>query len=365
MEKRGQVAMEFLMTYGWAILIILIAVGALWMLGVFSPSTPANCSLEAPFSCDDVFISQHGISFLISSNVESATVSSVEVDGEPCHVALPLSSISKGSSKVVCNGLNLEEGEAISGKILLNYKKPGGFSHPVEGAFTGEVKKLTIGLVDVGVCTATVPNCFNWWKTELEDKGFKVEKLVPEDLDTFEEISEYSVILNTGGETYPEVSNDRTVSNNIRKFIHKGGFWFEAGAASFYYPSCRSSTCSSIGFGSPQGYVCLGMVFDVGSTTRNLAPQGQQILPTGMPSSISDLGMKRLSSNTYNPNNLPECNNDPQYFNLYTDTTAGSTYSGLAMHCYGKGCLVRTDVGTSNELEPVVDIYSELFHFGS
>ena len=32
--KKGQAAMEFLMTYGWAILIALIAVGALYYLNV-------------------------------------------------------------------------------------------------------------------------------------------------------------------------------------------------------------------------------------------------------------------------------------------------------------------------------------------
>ena len=37
MEKRGQAAMEFLMTYGWAILAAIIAIGVLAYFGVFSP----------------------------------------------------------------------------------------------------------------------------------------------------------------------------------------------------------------------------------------------------------------------------------------------------------------------------------------
>lgn len=35
--KKGQAAMEFLMTYGWAILVVLIAIGALAYFGVLSP----------------------------------------------------------------------------------------------------------------------------------------------------------------------------------------------------------------------------------------------------------------------------------------------------------------------------------------
>ena len=37
MNKRGQAAMEFLMTYGWAILVVLIAIGALAYFGVLNP----------------------------------------------------------------------------------------------------------------------------------------------------------------------------------------------------------------------------------------------------------------------------------------------------------------------------------------
>ena len=37
MAKRGQAAMEFLMTYGWAILAAIIAIAALAYFGVFSP----------------------------------------------------------------------------------------------------------------------------------------------------------------------------------------------------------------------------------------------------------------------------------------------------------------------------------------
>jgi len=38
-NKKGQTAIEYLMTYGWAILIILVVGGVLYYYGVFSPST--------------------------------------------------------------------------------------------------------------------------------------------------------------------------------------------------------------------------------------------------------------------------------------------------------------------------------------
>ena len=44
MRKKGQAAMEYLMTYGWAILIIIVVIGALWKMGVFSTTSTVTCS---------------------------------------------------------------------------------------------------------------------------------------------------------------------------------------------------------------------------------------------------------------------------------------------------------------------------------
>ena len=55
MERKGQAAMEFLMTYGWAILAAVIAIGVLVYFGVFSPSrlVPETCVLSAPLGCNN------------------------------------------------------------------------------------------------------------------------------------------------------------------------------------------------------------------------------------------------------------------------------------------------------------------------
>ena len=53
--KRAQAAMEFLMTYGWAILVVLVVIGALSYFGVLSPSTllPEKCTFPVSVSCTD------------------------------------------------------------------------------------------------------------------------------------------------------------------------------------------------------------------------------------------------------------------------------------------------------------------------
>lgn len=49
--KKGQAAMEFLMTYGWAILVVLAAIGALAYFGVLTPGNlmPPKSTFQAPF----------------------------------------------------------------------------------------------------------------------------------------------------------------------------------------------------------------------------------------------------------------------------------------------------------------------------
>ena len=53
--KKGQAAMEFLMTYGWAILVVLAAIGALAYFGVLSPDNllPERTTFQAPISNSD------------------------------------------------------------------------------------------------------------------------------------------------------------------------------------------------------------------------------------------------------------------------------------------------------------------------
>jgi len=55
MNRKGQAALEFLMTYGWAILVVLVVIGALAYFGVLNPDSlvPDKCTLTTGISCDD------------------------------------------------------------------------------------------------------------------------------------------------------------------------------------------------------------------------------------------------------------------------------------------------------------------------
>jgi len=58
MKKKAQAAMEFLMTYGWAILVVLVVIGALAYFGVLNPQNllPEKCTLPMGLYCRDHII---------------------------------------------------------------------------------------------------------------------------------------------------------------------------------------------------------------------------------------------------------------------------------------------------------------------
>ena len=71
MEKKGQAAMEFLMTYGWAILVVLIAIGALAYFGVLNPSRflPASCTIMPGVSCDSFKVTASTVSLNVRNGM--------------------------------------------------------------------------------------------------------------------------------------------------------------------------------------------------------------------------------------------------------------------------------------------------------
>ncbi|MEM3791116.1 MAG: hypothetical protein QXL16_00085 [Candidatus Micrarchaeaceae archaeon] len=81
--KRLQSAMEYLTTYGWAILIIAIVLGVLVSLGLFSPGrlAPNQCLVEAGFTCLQVYLSANG---LLTVNIEQTTSTPINVTGIEC-----------------------------------------------------------------------------------------------------------------------------------------------------------------------------------------------------------------------------------------------------------------------------------------
>ncbi len=89
MYKKAQAAMEFLMTYGWAILVVLVAIGALAYFGVLSPDRflPERCTGPSGMDClDKAAINDTHVSVVLKNNL-GYTISafSVQTGSEDCN----------------------------------------------------------------------------------------------------------------------------------------------------------------------------------------------------------------------------------------------------------------------------------------
>ncbi|MFH1210097.1 MAG: hypothetical protein V1663_04895 [archaeon] len=152
MNKKAQSAMEYLMTYGWAILVVLIALGALFYLGVFSPKTPNSCIGTAPVVCTDLkaVSSATAGSVILTLGISGGTANtltgaSITFNGaQPCNIITQSNGVisSTTPSSITfgnCGALNKDS--KISGTLPVTYTPSvGGQPHTITVQFSGTVE---------------------------------------------------------------------------------------------------------------------------------------------------------------------------------------------------------------------------------
>lgn len=81
--KKGQAALEFLMTYGWAILVVLVAIGALAYFGVLSPERllPEKCIIATGSGLYCADHSASGATGVVTLRLKNMLSNSVNVTG--------------------------------------------------------------------------------------------------------------------------------------------------------------------------------------------------------------------------------------------------------------------------------------------
>ncbi len=81
-KKKAQAALEFLTTYGWAFLVILVMIGALSYFGVLSPDNyvPDSCNFGSVMSCYGGYaISYDGANTTIKVDVSNIMPNSIKI----------------------------------------------------------------------------------------------------------------------------------------------------------------------------------------------------------------------------------------------------------------------------------------------
>ncbi|MEK6964354.1 MAG: hypothetical protein AABX70_08065 [Nanoarchaeota archaeon] len=152
-NKKGQTALEFLMTYGWAIIVVLAAIAALAYFGILSPDRflPDKCTMSPGFYCaqykvdgvnnkfqlqlENKFgVGVTGVSINVSGR-QPLSCSSVQVISGPLE-----NDESTGLLDYPCAGLSgLTKAKA---EITVNYiRVTETVSHQVRGTIIGGVEK--------------------------------------------------------------------------------------------------------------------------------------------------------------------------------------------------------------------------------
>ncbi len=147
--KKAQAAMEFLMTYGWAILIVLIAIGALMFYIKPSEILPEKCVISSGSGlfCEKWSADVGQIDLKIKNSLDETltiTTASYITDGTSnCTVALDTAIAASESAPVTFSGGSCStlaaSGEKIQGDIALVIRDADAFNKTSAGTLIVKV----------------------------------------------------------------------------------------------------------------------------------------------------------------------------------------------------------------------------------
>ena len=126
--KRGQAAIEFLMTYGWAILVVLVAIAALWFfVGNPQALVADNCRIAPPLNCEGQSATTSSVTMRIRNGLnEAVTITNVALTDKGCSAA-PTSggTIAAGALSNLVVSCSSTSGEKIRSAVTITYSTPG------------------------------------------------------------------------------------------------------------------------------------------------------------------------------------------------------------------------------------------------
>ncbi len=150
--QKAQSAIEYLTTYGWAIVIITIVLVAMFELGLFQPPVSTTCIFPAEFGCLSATL--FSVNGQVNLTIQQSTQSTINItafgcnnSGNPSNMVIPNNppsnqlTVALGSTvtfNVLCydNGtaVNIAPGQIFKGYIVLNYTDlQSGFPHTAVG----------------------------------------------------------------------------------------------------------------------------------------------------------------------------------------------------------------------------------------
>ncbi|MBI4174846.1 MAG: hypothetical protein HY517_04320 [Candidatus Aenigmarchaeota archaeon] len=144
---KGQGAIEYLMTYGWALLVIVVIAAALFFLGVLNPSsyTQSRCSGFQYFTYKDQKVTPTSYNLQLSNGPRDIAITTMTVLDGTATVSTATqapASTSAGTDFLVNATLSTTKkaGDSFSYSVAITYNVVGGITDNVDrGTCTGKV----------------------------------------------------------------------------------------------------------------------------------------------------------------------------------------------------------------------------------
>lgn len=146
--KRGQAAIEYLVTYGWTILIIIVTFGLILYFDVLSPSKflPQQCEFGEQIKCVDMYLDQNSFMIKFLNNfpkeIKITDVQSDEYTIQPCDLDVIIKPSEIGQLNCSIANPNYYPGEKkqIRLKIQFSRNSPTAPKHEIKGVFVTTVE---------------------------------------------------------------------------------------------------------------------------------------------------------------------------------------------------------------------------------
>lgn len=145
LDDKAQAALEFIMAYGWAILVVLIGVAALGYSGVLSPDKflPSKCVLPSGIACLDYKVESYRVILVLQNALgETITIDNVTVSAneQQCSDNQRISLYNNEKAIITITGCsNGAEGQKFNGFVTVLYTVEDKLAHGVLGTIRAKV----------------------------------------------------------------------------------------------------------------------------------------------------------------------------------------------------------------------------------
>ena len=145
MKKKAQAAMEFLMTYGWAIFIVIIAIIALAYFGILTPnkSTAERCLTAPGIRCLNHKAQPTKITLELQNNLDKdIIIRKIElIEENNCNIFTNTTEINMQESSIFILECNLIQGNLVTSDLKITYDEIQGLDNKINyGTFNSKVQ---------------------------------------------------------------------------------------------------------------------------------------------------------------------------------------------------------------------------------